>query len=557
MVSYLQKLKEKCNISDELMQIFYEIFDKLQKFGYISKYQRKRLEKRLYNNIDTVITGSILEIDYKSGYYDAVKKELYIKDIKNIEAIYLRVLYALTTKSSNYENYVGYSSNSLSKSDYKIEYKNFGINRAICSSLICRLLYTEPTTLSIVPTYRTYNNDFLGRKIVSDNDIYFIETKILTQICYIFDLNIESLYSKLFYNPHKYLKTFFNKVNSNYISTILKDLDNISRSYANYNKLIYLNKCLNDNYKKIKIKIINSDIKVLEKEKEKINLSIRNALIPLNKRFSDEDENDLEINIESCLSETINQLEENILEILNDIQTTFVNYLIDSKKKYSNTKFLIKLKTLQNIAILENASLNKAIYDTIMENLIDITNMDDLNVSQKIKYSVINALFATNKYITTYNDLKMHILKISKLNRYCPLVALSLNNSFVNLVCVSNLELPLKSLKDNVEFLKFDSMYHIINDHSNLKDISEYEKMFTTLKSKFINFENIDTKDVYFSIFENNTYILILEKNNFSIFEVNEKDDSSINIKLVQEKTSEYIFKSHHNTLPILKSSKK
>lgn len=552
MISYIQKLKEKCNINDELMNCICEMLDKLQEFAYISKYQRKKLEKRLYQNIDTIILGSKKSIDYKSGYYDASKKELYIKDIKNKEAVYLRLLYALTTKSSGEINYVGYSKNSMSQSDYKLEYSNFGINRAVCSGLICRILYTEPTTLSIVPSYRTYENDFLGRKIVADNDIYFIESKILNQICYIFDINIENLYSKLFYNPQKYLKTCFKKIKPEYINIILNDFDIISRKYANYNKLTYLNKCLNDNYKKIKIKILNSDIKSLEKEKERINLNIRNALLPLNQKFSNDDE--LDVNIESCLSETINELEEEILESLNEIQTIFVNYLLDSKKKYSSINFMIKLKTLQSISVLENTSLNQAIFDTITNNIME--KEDDPNIQEtipKIKYSLIDTLLKSNKYSGTYNDLKVSILNTNKVLKHSPLVTLSLNNEFVNLVHIKDTELPIKSLKNNVEFLNFSSMNSIINNHSTLPNLSEYEKIFTSLKQKFTNFENVDKKDVYFTTFENTTYIIIVLKNDFSILEVIHDAKGKINIKLITKQTDYFLFKNHKNTLPMLK----
>lgn len=106
-------------------------------------------------------TWKTIGLDYKSGYYDAVKKELYIKDIQNIESIYLRIIYVITTTEISEGVYgVGYSTSTLSHSDYKIQHKNFGINRAVVSNLVCRLLYTIPETLSIVPTYRTFNSDF-------------------------------------------------------------------------------------------------------------------------------------------------------------------------------------------------------------------------------------------------------------------------------------------------------------------------------------------------------------------------------------------------------------
>ena len=76
MNNYLKKLQKKCDISDELMLVISDIFEKLVKFGYVSSIEEKKLQKKLYENINAVITGDITNLDYKSGYYDAMKKEL-------------------------------------------------------------------------------------------------------------------------------------------------------------------------------------------------------------------------------------------------------------------------------------------------------------------------------------------------------------------------------------------------------------------------------------------------------------------------------------------------
>ena len=229
MINYLDKLQEKCKIPDNFMSIVSSLFDRLIDFGYVNSSGAKKLTKKLYDNIDTLILGKTIGLDYKSGYYDAVKKELYIKDIQNIESIYLRIIYVITTTEISEGVYgVGYSTSTLSRSDYKIQHKNFGINRAVVSNLVCRLLYTIPETLSIVPTYRTFNSDFLGNEVKSDNDIYFLEGKILSQICYSLNLNEEDLYNNLFsHSPNKYLSRFFSKSKIKNLDEILKDLDNL------------------------------------------------------------------------------------------------------------------------------------------------------------------------------------------------------------------------------------------------------------------------------------------------------------------------------------------
>ena len=79
MVNYLDKLQEKCQISDEFMTIITSLFDRLIDFGYINQGKAKKLTKKLYDNIDTLILGKTVGLDYKSGYYDAVKKSYILK----------------------------------------------------------------------------------------------------------------------------------------------------------------------------------------------------------------------------------------------------------------------------------------------------------------------------------------------------------------------------------------------------------------------------------------------------------------------------------------------
>ncbi|MEG2310485.1 MAG: hypothetical protein RSB76_00690 [Clostridia bacterium] len=371
MINYLEKLKEKCNLNNDFIQIVEQIFNKLHEFGYISRRQIPKLERKLYNNIDIVILGKKDSLDYKSGYYDAIKKELYIKDISNTKAFYLRIIYILTTTEISENNFnVGYSNAILSTSSYKIMHTNFGINRAIVSNLVCRLLYTVPTTLSIMPTYRTYNNDFLGNKIVSNNDIYFLEGKLLSQLCYALNFDEENLYNNLFNNPQRYLNRLMFKCSIEKPDEFLKTFDKTSRLYSNYNKLIYLNKSLNDNYLNIKRNILNADIaNNLKTKQERIHLAIRNALIPLVN--IDEDDEALNTNIESYLSEEINKLEETIILNIVSIQETFVDVLLSLKTKFSTIVYAIKLKKLEKLLIVENDKLNNAISNTIFLDLLN------------------------------------------------------------------------------------------------------------------------------------------------------------------------------------------
>ena len=373
MITYLEKLKDKCNMDDKLYNIFLDVFDKLLNFGYITHSQIKSLQKKLYNNIDTICIGDDIKIDYKTGYYNPIKKELYLKDLSNLESVYLRILYALTTNQINKDiYYVGFSKVYLSRANFKINHENFGINRAISSNLVCRLLNTDPTALSIIPTYKSYENDFFGNKIKADNDIYFLEAKLLNQLCYILDLNIESLYIDLFKtNKKDYFAKLFDRIKFKSHNEIISTFDDISLNYSNYNKLTYLNKLLNDNYFNVKRRIPGTNCNDLEKEKDKIILLIQNSLSKIINNYDERDEDTiLEPSIETCLSEQISNIENQLINSIYYIQKLEADFLILKNENDTTFSYAVKLKKLQEISVLENKELSEYIFKIITEKLM-------------------------------------------------------------------------------------------------------------------------------------------------------------------------------------------
>lgn len=552
MTNYLDKLKEKCNIDNKLFEIVNDIFDKLVNFSYINKYQSNKLQKRLYNNIDTILIGNEVNIDYKSGYYDAVKKELYIKDISNIESVYLRILYALSTTEVSKDTYnVGYSTSTLSNSDYKIRHKNFGINRAVTSNLACRLLYTIPTTLSIMPTYRTYENDFLGNKISSDNDIYFLEGKLFTQICYILDVSEEELYNNFFIAPNKFLNKFSSKISNNLNTDLLKLLDDISQNYSAYNKLIYFNRLLNENYINTKKRNLKEDTKALEREKENIKLAITNALIKLSDKY-DSDDDDVFVNIEDSLSEEIETLEEKILSDIINLQNILLDYLIKNKQNYSSISYAIKLKELEKVLIIKNENLKDAIYKTLTVDLMNTFEDTATNIIEKIKYSIINEIISSDKYIKIYKN--MNFKKITNINTKAnsEIVAVTADDEFVQLIAINNLDQKIKKLENNTHSIALNNMGYLLNTPSVTKDIQIYEKIFTILHTKFPKFSNVRIENMFFVKEDDLSLIIILQNNNFDVLEVIQNDTTPLTLKLLKLSESYTLFNLHNNTLPTI-----
>lgn len=542
---YLKKLKDKCNLSEKFLETISELFDKLIEFGYISKYSVNKLSKRLYDNIDFVITSDSQKYDYKSGYYDASRKELYIKDLSNLQSVYLRLLYIITTKEIGENVFsVGYSKAETSKENYKIIHSNFGLNRAIVSNLVCRLLYTLPTTLSIVPTYRTYENDFLGVKVESDNDMYFLEGKLVRQLCFTLGINEEVLYNGLFKtNPNKYIEKILNKINT---KEIFDKLDKVSRMYSNYNKLCYFNKLLSDNYIEIRKHCISKDEilnEFLENEK-KLQSMIRVILNKLNPEKQDDD-NNIEIDLSSSLSEKINILEDDILINISDIQAILVESLIKRKKHFDSIKYVINLKKLESMLVLNNKVLKHEIYQSITHEVIHANEQTCTNIIEKIKYSLANYILSDERYAKVYNDSFFKRLLAMEDMENEAFVLLS-NDEFSEIAYVSNLDNDMESLSKNTTFLKLKNLRHILNISS--KNSDDIENIFTKLKNNFQTFKNISIENVFICKFETSTFLLVVQKDSSSVIKVN-KD---LELKIVDLSENYNIIGETRKNLPVV-----
>ena len=451
-MNYLEKFKEKCKLDDKFIEKINFLFEKLVNFGYLDNLNISKLSKKLYNNVDAVFLSSDKTHDYKTGYYDAIKKELYIKDSNDLESMFLRIIYAITTTQKDDNTfYVGYSKTSLSKSSYKQVHTNFGLNRAVVSNLVCRLLYTEPTTLSIVPTYRTYTNDFLGNGITTDNNIYFLEGQILKQICYTLNIEEEDLYYHLFLNPSTYFNKILKKNKVHDPEKLLKLFDKASKNYSNYNKLLYYNKLLDENFISSKKILPNEKIndKII-KEKENLIYQISREIYKIRPELEDDDNEDLQLS----LSETMNQLEEKIIKNVVDIQNTLVKTLLDSEIKYSPIEFTIKQKQLSKMLIFTNKKLEDSIFNTISYKVLNTFENSSSNLIEKIKYSIASEVLSSEKYTKIYNKMDFNRLDGLNLPYNTEIIALSVDGTFLQLLKIKDLDLSFKKLNNNTEIIQ-------------------------------------------------------------------------------------------------------
>ncbi len=525
-MNYLEKFKEKCKLTDDFIEKIDFLFEKLVSFGYVDSININKLAKRLYNNVNAVFLSSDKTYDYKTGYYDAITKELYIKDINDLESLFLRIVYAITTTPKKQDAYnVGYSTTFLSKLNYKQEHKNYGFNRAVVSNLVCRLLYTEPTTLSIVPTYRTYTNDFLGNGITTDNNIYFLEGQILKQLCFSLNIQEEDLYYHLFINPSSYLKRILAKCKVENPDLLLAIFDKASKNYSNYNKLLYFNKILDDNYIASKKVLPNEDVdEKLLKERDSILYQISKIIQEIKPETEDDELEDVSLS----LNETINELEENIINDVINIQNILVDTLLISENRYSPILFTIKQKELSKLLIFKNDKLDDNIYNTITYKVLNTFESSSSNLIEKMKYSIVSEVLSSEKYTKIYDSMEFYRLTNLDLSENTEIMALSVDGTFLQLLKINNLNLPFKALENNTEIIKIDNLKFLLNSPLSIKSTQNIEKIYTYIKNNHEKYKTIEIEKLFITNVENTTLVLVITDYDFDIFKMDIKSDDTI-----------------------------
>ena len=387
------------------------------------------------------------------------------------------------------------------------------------------MLYTEPTTLSIVPTYRTYTNDFLGNGITTDNNIYFLEGQILKQLCFSLNIQEEDLYYHLFINPSSYLKRILAKCKVENPDLLLAIFDKASKNYSNYNKLLYFNKILDDNYIASKKVLPNEDIdEKLLKERDSILYQISKIIQEIKPETEDDELEDVSLS----LNETMNELEENIINDVINIQNILVDTLLISENRYSPILFTIKQKELSKLLIFKNDKLDDNIYNTITYKVLNTFESSSSNLIEKMKYSIVSEILSSEKYTKIYDSMEFYRLTNLDLNENTEIMALSVDGTFLQLLKINNLNLPFKALEDNTEIIKIDNLKFLLNSPLSIKSTQNIEKIYTYIKNNHEKYKTIEIEKLFITNVENTTLVLVITDYDFDIFKMDIKSDDTI-----------------------------
>ena len=295
------------------------------------------------------------------------------------------------------------------------------------------------------------------------------------------------------------------------------------------------------------------------KEQEKIKSAIYSTLEKY--EIDMDDEEDENFNVEASLSEKISDFEELILNDITYIQNILVDFLLENENKYSVIEYVIKLKELEKMLIIKNEKLSTKIYETIVYKLLNSYEKTASNVIEKMKYSIVNEIVSSDKYIKIYKNLSFKRLNGLKLPENTAVVALTVDNSFLQLVTINSLNKQMKKLENNTNSIHLDNLSYLLNNPSIIKDISVVEKIFTSIRTKFNEFNNVTIENMYICNIESNILVVIAENDKFDILKVTIDKSDKINTKIVSTSETYNIFNLKDNTynsnLPVLYDKRK
>ena len=514
----LEDFQKKFNLGDSFMEIVTSLFDKLVSFGYIGNSQKNELIEKLNKNIENVVLGTTDKYDYKSGFYDAVSKTLYVKDPTNTAAIYLRMLYAITTNQIDENTYtVGFSTTRFDLETHKrVIHENFAINRTVFANLTCKLLNNLPTSISIEPSQATYSHDFLGHAITSDNDMYAMEGKILSEMCFALNINEEIIYEALFLDKGiQSLKRIFEKVDFENNKEFLLTFDQVSRRYSNYLKFVFISKLLTLNHSELKKKVLEPDFDEVKAERDIILKKLKDNL----SNFTDVRDINENGELITVLEETLKKFEQEILEDIAHIQHILSEKIIKATGQMPTYKYISRLKQFNDMLIFPSKEISEIIFNIIIFKIMECTETTEINVIQKFRYSLINHILFYGKLTEVSQKIGFYInVKDIDLDESVGYAIVTVNEIFSQVLKVTELDKGIQDIGNNCIVIKTNNLKQIINKDYASEYANKIEKMVEAVKSAYIEYIDIPLENMHTFCVEDKEYLIVEKVKEVALF---------------------------------------
>lgn len=522
---------KKLNLDSIYTDYLAQLLNGLATLGYISNRDFDKYIQIIDSNVKNVIISNETTIEFKTGHYDARKKEIYIKNYGDKETFFHRMIYALTTKSHiSGKIYMGYNKIYFDEDTKNFEHHNFSLNRAIVTDITLNLL----NLYGDIKKGTNYERSILSNIITTDHNTYFLENYLFNQLCISLNINSTEFCKNLFSkNPIKFIERIESKYAINTVG-ILKIFDDISRTFSHYNKITYfesLAKNINDRNE-------SGDIDAsleLERELKLVSYKINDIMEKYEFKYA-----------------TIEDLKkfysDNILEGINKYQNAMVDILLETSKELEPFYQAAKLKEFDRYIVNPNPKLDNAIYEVIQYKVLSQAELTSTNLIEGIKFDIILNLIESTRYGRIYKNFYFQIIESISNHDTIYLMLIS-DNMLVDIYKINHFEKQENKI-DNLEKIHFDDIEHLIINDKLGADTFEYNQVYHHAQKHFNNKKlfrkdvillNIDSYDYCIVSSYNQLYFCslnkILEKNcyEFKLLELSEKYYVVKNLKETNE----------------------
>lgn len=466
----------------------------------------------------------------------------------------------MLTCNVDYEVYeTGYATTSLRRDSYKLAHTGFGINRAVMSNLVYKVCNLLPIEIKINKESKKYTHNFLGYKIETANDMYALEAKILSELCFVLNLDIELLYKGLFSKePKKYLDNIFKKKHFKSANEFSNLLDKISRDYNTYNKLLFLSNKLNENYIEFKKQALSSNVDSIKQEKDIIEDQIATVINYINGQDKTYDLIDTmdEIDVTNSLSETLENLETNLTQDIIHIQDILSDELIENSINLPYSKYASKLKCFNDLLIVPNEKLTKEIEKTILFKLMPENEVTGINLVQKIKYAIIESVLSENDLSNISNTLFFYnITSLENHDNGSTLIVLNSGKGLSKIMEIKGLE--NKEFNFTITPIALDNLKYLMNSNYSNMYIGDAEKLCTALRQNFTNLKHLSIDNIFIFEYDNKKYLLVFSEDTTYVIEFKVGKEYVFNTLNLSEKykvfgNSKITVNSFISNLPII-----
>ena len=144
-------------------------------------------------------------------------------------------------------------------------------------------------------------------------------------------------------------------------------------------------------------------------------------------------------------------------------------------------------------------------------------------------------------------------------NNNTSIIALNVDNEFMQLVEVSSLNKVTKNLINNTRKLQLDSLGYLLNNPSAAStNIYKKEKIITSIRNHNSSFNNVKIEDIYMTNYKDFKIIVISRHGNFDILKLTTKNNE-ITTKTVKlsDNFSIFSFSNSKSNLPTVYKEKK